>query len=161
MFYEHSTPMNTDINVSASDTTAMVEPSLESLQNRCILTKVGQQQLVFPSQWVGEILLIDRSQVLNLPFYDRSLLGIVHHNGNIVPLLSAHRLLAETVSQDARFKPLKETLTAIQLNPTASGLAGVGIVVDQVIGSLTSEQVNEQRLFQLSDIPSQLWQPRW
>ena len=153
--------MDTDVNLSVSDPTAMVDASSESLQSRYILTQVGQQQLVFPSRWVGEILLIDRSQILNLPFYDRALLGIVHHNGNIVPLLSAHSLLVETVSQNARFKAPRETLTAIQLNLTANGLAGVGIVVDQVIGSLTPEQLTEQRLFQLSDIPSQIWQPCW
>ena len=152
--------MDTDVNFSVSDTTETMD-SLPSLQSRYLLTQVGQQQLIFPSLWVSEIMLIERSQVLNLPFYDRTLLGVVHHNGNIVPLLSAHRLLVETLSQDGRLKALRETLTAIQLNPAASGLAGVGIVVDQVIGSLTRDQIGEQRLFQLSDLPGHLWQPRW
>ena len=152
--------MDTDIDFSASDITETTD-TLQSLQSRYLLTQVGQQQLVFPSRWVSEIMMIERSQVLNLPFYDQALLGVVHHNGNIVPLLSAHSLLVEALSQDIRFKALRETLTAIHLNTTATGLAGVGIVVDQVIGSLTRDQIAEKRLFQLSDIPDKLWQPRW
>lgn len=153
--------MDTDINVSVSDSTETPERSLSSLQSRYMLTQVGQQQLMFLSQWVSEIMLIDRSQILNLPFYDRALLGLVHHNGNIVPLLSARLLLLETLSQDGRSRALKETLTVLRLSPTVDGLAGVGIVVDHVVASLTPEQVAEQRLFKLSDIPSHLWQPRW
>ncbi|PSB23732.1 chemotaxis protein CheW [Stenomitos frigidus] len=153
--------MDTDIDVSVSDATETLEHSLPSLQNRYMLTQVGQQQLVFPSHWVGEILLIERSQILHLPFYDRVLLGLVHHNGSIVPLLAAHLLLLETSKQDGRLRAMKETLTVVRLSPTIDGLASVGIVVDQVVGSLTAEQIAKQRLFQLSDLPSQLWQPRW
>jgi chemotaxis signal transduction protein len=152
--------MDIDINVSVPDTTETRDHSSPSLQSRYMLTQVGPQQLVFPSHWVGEIMLIERSQILNLPFYDRALLGLVHHNGNIVPLLSAHSLLLETLGEDVRLRTLKETITVVRLSPTLDELAGIGIVVDHVIGSLTPEQIVEQRLFQLSDIPSHLWQPR-
>ncbi|MBW4471617.1 MAG: chemotaxis protein CheW [Stenomitos rutilans HA7619-LM2] len=153
--------MDTNITASTSGNTEAIEHSLQSLQERYMLTQVGQQQLVFPTRWVGEIMLVERSQILKLPFYDRSLLGLMHHGGTIVPLLDAHPLILETLGQDARSRTLKESLTVVRLRSTIDGLAGVGIVVDRVIGSVSSEQITELRLFQRSDIPNHLWQPRW
>ena len=152
--------MDTNGAVSVSGAIETTDHSL-SLQSRYMLAQVGQQQLVFPSQWISEIVLIDRSQILNLPFYDPAILGLIHHNGAIVPLLSADGLLLGTTDQAMRSRTLKETLTVVQLSPSVEGLAGVGIVVDYVVGSLTPAQIVGQRLFQLSDIPSELWQPRW
>jgi len=153
--------MDLDIKVGVSDATATIEHSLPPLQSRYMLTQVGQQQLVFPSQWVSEIMLIERSQVLNLPFYDRMLLGLVHYNGNIVPLLSAHLLLLKAADQAGQSRTLKETLTVLRLSVSVDKLAGVGIVVDHVVASLPLEQLAGQRLFKWSDIPDDLWQPRW
>ncbi|MBW4694400.1 MAG: chemotaxis protein CheW [Lyngbya sp. HA4199-MV5] len=153
--------MNTDLTVSLPDTTETNAHSLQSLQHRYMLTQVGQQQLAFPTHWVEEIMLTERSQILRLPFYDRLLLGLVHHDGSIVPLLSAHTLLLETRGQEMRSRALKDFLTVVRLRSAVDGLAGVGIVVDGVVGSITREQVAELRLFQRSDLPSQLWQPCW
>ena len=153
--------MATDTDVGVAGTTETSDRSLPSLQSRYMLTQVGQQSLAFPSHWVSEIVLIERSQILSLPFYDRALLGLIHHNGSIVPLLAAHSLLLEALGQDKRSRAMKETLTVVRLGPATDGLVGVGIVVNQVIGNLKPEQLAKHRLFQLSDIPSQLWQPRW
>ncbi len=133
----------------------------QSLQRRYILTHVGNQQLVFPAQWVIEIMLIERSQILNLPFYDSRLLGVVHHQGNIVPLIAYPLLLSKKRGQDLRFRARKESLMVIRLSPAVDKLAGVGIVVEQVVGSLTTEPSPEQPIFQLSDLPNNIWQPHW
>ncbi|XGV97974.1 MAG: hypothetical protein ACAF41_03370 [Leptolyngbya sp. BL-A-14] len=153
--------MDTAINVDLSDTAETSDYVFETSQRRYMLTQVGQQSLVFPSHWVSEIMLIERSQILNLPFYDRALLGLAHYNSNIVPLLSAQLLLTETSGHDVRSKTLKETLTTIRLSVAVDGLTGVGIVVDHVVGSFTHERVTNQRFFQRSDVPSHLWQPHW
>lgn len=138
--------------------------SLQSFQNRYILTQVGNQQIAFPSQWVAEIMLIERSQILNLPFYNRILLGLIHHQGNIVPLISSHILLSEKLGLDVRFSAMKETLAVIRLGQPTDKLAGVGVVVERVVGSFATEHSPEQhvfQLFQLSDVPSHIWQPHW
>src|SRR5689334_20224029 len=62
--------------------------SLQSFQSRYIVTQVGPQKIGFPSQWVAEIMLVERSQILKLPFYNSRLLGVVHHQGSIIPLVT-------------------------------------------------------------------------
>lgn len=133
--------------------------SLQSLQKRYILTRTGNQQLVFPTQWVAQIMPVERSQILTLPFYDRILLGLVHHQGNIVPLISSYILLSETLGQDVRFRERKNTLTVIRLAQSVDKLAGVGIVVEKIVGSFVAEPSPEQHIFQLSDLPNHIWQP--
>ncbi|SRR5579883_1054907 len=153
--------MDIDATASVLEVAVAVDSSAPLSQHRYMLTQVGNQQLVFPTNWVAEIMLIERSQILKLPFYDRLLMGLIHYNGSIVPLLSARHLLQQALSQDGHSKSLKETLSVMRLRSTVDGLAGVGIVVDQVMGSLAPAQITEQRLFQPSDIPDHLWQPRW
>lgn len=134
--------------------------SSQSLQNRYILTQVGHQKFVFLSRWVTEIILLKQSQILTLPFYDRAVLGLVHHQGTIVPLISAHILLSIKLGQDvgSTFIP-KGRLTVIRLSQSADRLAGAGIVVERVMGSLVAEEVTEGHVFQLSDVPSDILQP--
>lgn len=141
--------------------------SLQTFQNRYILTQVGHQQIGFPSRWVAEIILIERSQILNLPFYDSRLLGIVHHQGSIIPLITLH--FAYSVNQQQK---IPEMLTAIRLSQSVSELAGVGLIVDRVIGSIAHEQLlaNQEQatasshppieVFQPEKIPLSIWQPR-
>jgi chemotaxis signal transduction protein len=109
---------------------------------------------------------LERSQILDLPFYDPMLLGVTHHNGNVLPLISAHRLL-----KIPQFT-LREISTVVRLNDTADRLANVGVVVDRVNGS-SSQQELPPALFDAKDsdatvlinselLPSQLWHPqRW
>jgi chemotaxis signal transduction protein len=141
--------------------------SLKSFQGRYILTQVGHQKIGFPSQWVAEIILIERSQILNLPFYDSRLLGVVHHQGSIIPLVTFP--VGNPVSQRARNQ---EMLTAIRLSPLLNELAGVGLIVDQVIGSISQEELSAKEhkatessnpqieVFQPERISPSIWQPR-
>ncbi len=130
--------------------------SSQSFERRYILTQVGHQQIAFPSQWVTEIMLIERSQILNLPFYNSMLLGVVHHQGNIIPLVTLQ--LVSPVSQRAR---IQETLTAIRLSQSIRELSGMGLIVDRVIGSISQEQLsaNEQNPTEASNPPIELFQP--
>lgn len=148
-----------DINVNAPrDPEATLLP-LASLQSRHILTQVGQQQLAFPSHWVAEILLVERSKILSLPFYGPMLLGLIYRQGQVIPLISAHALLSEALDQDKRFRAMQETLTVIHLGQATHQLAGIGIVVEEVVSSPTAQPLSKQRVFHLSDVPSHIWQP--
>jgi chemotaxis signal transduction protein len=138
------------------------------LADRFISTQVERFTLVFPAVWVAEILRLDRSQILDLPFYDPLLLGIVNHNAQITPLIAAARLL-ETIEPFS----LKEKLMVVRLNQSAGSLANIGVVVDRSIGSYTRQELTPE-LFEPNQIdsnillmrpeliPSNLWQPqRW
>jgi chemotaxis signal transduction protein len=138
------------------------------LADRFISTQVERFTLVFPAVWVAEIVRLDRSQILDLPFYDPLLLGIVNHNAQITPLIAAARLL-ETIEPFS----LKEKLMVVRLNQSAGSLANIGVVVDRSIGSYTRQELPPE-LFEPNKIdsnillmrpeliPSNLWQPqRW
>ncbi len=149
-----------------TDRTSEVTPQT-ALADRFILTEVERLTLVFPAVWVAEILRLDRAQILDLPFYNPLLVGIVNHNGQITPLIAAARLL------DLATASLRERLLVVRLNHTAGTLANVGIIVDRAIGSSTRAQLpsnlftaapspTEMRLIDPELVPSDLWQPqRW
>jgi chemotaxis signal transduction protein len=145
-------------------------PTHNSTTARLILTRTADRTLAFPTAWVSEIFQADRNQVLPMPFYSALVLGVLHHNSQVVPLVLGDRLLGNSATT------LKETLTVIQLSRAANPLAGVGIIVEQLLGS---NQVNEMDvedptdettmsakdqtiLFKTDLIPEALWQPqRW
>jgi chemotaxis signal transduction protein len=138
------------------------------LADRFISTQVERFTLVFPAVWVAEIVRLDRSQILDLPFYDPLLLGIVNHNAQITPLIAAARLL-ETIEPFS----LKEKLLVVRLNQSAGSLANIGVVVDKLIGRYIRQELppelfesaqitSEIVLMRPELIPSNLWQPqRW
>ncbi len=136
-----------------------------SLADRFILTQVDRQTLVFPATWVAEILRIERSQILDLPFYDDLLLGVANYNGQITPLIVGARLL-----QVDHFS-LPERLVVVRLNQTADRLGNVGIIVDRAIGSSSRDQLpGELFITNNSDdmvmmrsllVPIRLWQPKY
>ncbi|MBD3886779.1 hypothetical protein IFO70_34615 [Phormidium tenue FACHB-886] len=133
-------------------------------QHRYLIAQIGQQQLAFPLQWVSELILVEQSHILSLPFYDPMLLGVLQYKGDIVPLVAAPlESRAETAAAAQRLK-MKHTLTAVRLNQTANKLAGVGVTVDRVVERFVSAPQTELpaqvRVFQLEDVPSALWQPR-
>jgi chemotaxis signal transduction protein len=111
--------------------------ALPSLQERYILTQVEDQQFAFPSLWVAEILLIERSQILTIPFYDAAILGVVHHHGRIVPLVEIRRLVKKTSGL------MRETVNVVQLSQEAEHLAGIGIVVDKVLDGRSQDQFDQ------------------
>jgi chemotaxis signal transduction protein len=148
-----------DISIDAEVSSSF----MQSFQDRYILTQVGQRQLVFPSQWVSEILLIERSHLLPLPFYGSILLGVIHHQNHIVPLISSQGLLSEKSNRPARFTDM-ERLNVICLSQATERFTGVGIVVEEVIGNCSEEQLTAQETvierFRLQDIPNDVWRPQ-
>jgi chemotaxis signal transduction protein len=134
---------------------------------RQIVTRVDQNRLVFPKEWVVEVLLIKQSQVLHLPFYDSSVLGVVHYQGGVMPLIGAQQILSVI---ERPVQTLRETLTVIRLSDTVPGLVGVGILVDQVIGQETNlgqdsspedlEKTDAWIWFDPNMITAQQWQPQ-
>ncbi len=151
-------------------------PTPTALSDRYILTQVGQCTLVFPAAWIAEIVRIERSQVLELPFYNPLLTGIVHQNGNIVPLVSAQRLLQLPPTA------LQETFMIVRLSGATGSLANgnlanVGLIIDRAIGSSTRSELPpalfespspsfpvtaKMILINLEWLTPELWQPqRW
>jgi chemotaxis signal transduction protein len=135
------------------------------LADRFISTAIDRRTLVFPAVWVAEILRIDRAQILDLPFYDPVLMGIIHHNGAIVPLVAGTRLL--NIEQFGA----RERAVVVKLNEAAGSLANIGIVVDRAIGTsnradlppdlFTATATDGMMLMMRPDlIPPGLWQPR-
>lgn len=132
---------------------------LLSLQNRYILTSFKDREIAFLSELVSEIIVIEKRQILNLPMYDRTLLGIVHHQGNIVPLI-----ISNFQYQTVESKLLKETLIAIRLGRLAKNLEGVGVIVDLILGSISKEQISQPeskiQIWQPENIEPQIWQAK-
>ncbi len=135
------------------------------LSDRFISTEIDRFTLVFPAVWVAEILRVDRSQILDLPFYDPLLMGIIHHNGSIVPLVAGTRLLK--VEQLG----VRERSIVVRLNESAGTLANIGIIVDRAIGSSDRQELPPELFTQAATttgmllmrpdlIPADLWQPR-
>jgi CheW-like domain len=153
------------------DVSTSKTPAPAALVDRYILTQISQCTLVFPAAWVAEIVRIERSQVLELPFYNPLLTGIVHRNGNIVPLVSAQRLL------QLELTALRETFLIVRLGSATGSLANLGLIVDRAIGSSTRPELPpalfesteasfpvaaEMVLINPAWLPSELWQPqRW
>lgn len=156
---------------STPDISASITPPTTTLLARYILTQVDQYTLVFPAAWVTEIVRIERSQVLELPFYAPLLLGIVHQNGVIVPLVATHRLLQREQAT------LRETFTIVRLSSTTGHFANVGLVIDRALGMSSRSELppalfesstaieaapGSMVLINLEWLPPTLWQPqRW
>lgn len=119
-----------------------------SLQDRYILTQIGDQRIAFPSVCVAEVRLIERSQILALPFYDAAILGVVHQHGRIVPLVEIQRLFKKTSGL------MRETVNVVQLSQETEYLAGIGIVVDQVLDNRSRGQLSDEAFdLAASDLP--------
>jgi chemotaxis signal transduction protein len=149
-------------------TTDLTPPSTaqtSSLTNRFILTQVEQQTLVFPATWVAEILRVDRSQILDLPFYDSLLVGVANYNGQMTPLIAAARLL-----EIEQFS-VPERVMVVRLSQAAGQLENVGIIIDRAIGSSMREQLpidlfttnrsGAMVMMQSQLVPASLWQPQY
>lgn len=140
-------------------------------QQRFILAQLENMTLVFPSTTVAEILIVERSHILALPFYNPVLLGIIHHSGQIIPLISLRQVIGFPLGLST------EVLTVIRLGDAAMELADIGLVVDKTLGMRSSEQLppelfstdipdltssSKMQLFSASILASYLWQPhRW
>ena len=132
--------------------------------NRYILTGIGgskEQVVVFPDAFVSSIIVVDRSSIMPVPFYDRAIAGLIHHQGSVIPLVILRRVLGEISAM------LSETFAVVHLSALAGGLEGVGLVVDRVLSSIpagqytpSSDHLSVEVL--MAQLPLQLWQPqRW
>ena len=118
--------------------------------NRYILAKVGDRTVTFPDLLVSEIIIIDRSAILALPFYATAIVGVIHHQAQVMPLLLLQLLLEE------RSALIKESLTVVRLSQLADSLSnqhlsGVGVIVDRVIGSLTTDEYQSSNFLTSSE----------
>jgi hypothetical protein len=139
--------------------------------DRFILTQVigtqaGIEQyftLVFPAIWVAEILRIDRYQILKLPFYNPSLIGIIDRGGQITPLIAAAHCLESQPS-------LGEKLMVVRLNKANEKLGNVGLIVDRLIGTstrqelppdlFTTDRAGEMVMMKETLVPPNIWRPQ-
>ncbi len=182
--------------ISQADTPANLPSKLTAPNNRYIVVKVGDRLVTFPDVLVSEIMIIERNTILALPFYETAIVGVIHHQANIMPLLLLRLLMGEQRAL------ITESLTVVRLSKVADDLAGnlvgnlagnlggknlsgVGLIVDRVIGSLTTDEYQDRYLLDspkkvhqtvaniqeneytpieiiLSSIPTHIWQPqRW
>jgi chemotaxis signal transduction protein len=133
-----------------------------SIRSQYLLTQVEHQKIAIASLWIEDVFILDRDQILPIPFYGTPLLGLTHHQGQVVPLLATQFLLADS-SQKAL---MRDQMRVIRLNATTGSLMGIGLVVEQILGYVSPEQLQEFRstilTLQLEAIPPQIWHPdRW
>ena len=124
-------------------------------EERYLVALVEDKKVAFSAHWVHEILVFQRAQILQLPFYDRCLLGVIHHQNQIVPLVSGRTIFLEKTQ-----KITQATFTAVRLNQLGQNLAGVGVIVDRMVENLSAKELTQEQLFELTDIPQQIWQPQ-
>ena len=137
------------------DITAQIATKNINQEERYLVALVEDKKVAFSARWVYEILVFQRSQILKLPFYDQCLLGVIHHQNQIVPLVSGRTIFLEKTQ-----KITQVTLTALRLNQLGQNLAGVSVVVDRMVGNLSAKELTHEQLFELTDIPQQIWQPQ-
>jgi chemotaxis signal transduction protein len=138
-----------------------------TVDRRFILTKVDKVTLAFPANLVTETLLVERARVLTLPFYGAAIAGCFHAGGKVVPLVSPALFLGVQTNL------MREVLTVVCLGEAAEHLAGVGILVERMIGShvgfpslqpqsTEAPMTNEIEQFDLALIGRDIFQPqRW
>lgn len=139
-----------------------------TLSDRFILAQVKATILVVPASWVDEIFQVERSQILPLPFYSSSLIGLAYQGGRVLPLVCASSLLGTASSV------LREKVMVIKLGNKAGALAQVGLVVEHILGSQTRAAL-PQSVFSTStqstsdikmvllrpeEVKQDLWQPQ-
>jgi chemotaxis signal transduction protein len=140
---------------------------------RYILASLGDRVLVFADIFVSEIMLVERAFILPLPFFMPALIGLAQYQGRLTPLLSLTRLLNDAnalIPEVVSVVCLKEDLS----NPATEDVAGAGLIVDRVVGTVSPEQyadlmradLHGKRYLTLEQllpqIPSDAWQPnRW
>jgi chemotaxis signal transduction protein len=147
------------MSISEMSQANVAETSLDQLvapSNRYIVAKVGDRSVTFPDILVSEIIIIDRNAIVALPFYETAIIGVTHHQATVMPLLLLRLLMGEQRTL------ITESLTVVRLSKIANNfgtknLAGVGVIVDRVIGSLTIDE--HQDLYQDSSDVDQLTFP--
>lgn len=131
------------------------------LYDRYVLAELGNSSVVSPDIFVAEVLILERSAILAIPFYSGAVLGVTHHQGQILPLVSLRRALTDSKML------LPEKINVVRLSPEAGDLGGMGLVVDRVVSSITAEQYAKGKDYirleeLLPRLGTKIWEPvRW
>ena len=150
---------------------AVVERTSSTLEQRLVLAQVGDSTLAISALWVSEITRLESTHILELPFYQAPFMGVMHHGGLVIPLVSAAQVLQQ-VQPNHRVKT-----TVIRLGEAAGTFNQVGIVVDHILGSVTRADVpaatfqlvetldpspDEMMLLTQVSLSPEVWKPqRW
>lgn len=133
----------------------------EPQKQRFILVKVADLTLVFPIEIISEIGIIESEQIINLPFYDRSVMGCIYYGGKMVTVLS----MLEILGQDSYFN--RDKIILVCLNENAQDFQGIGLAADKVLGTATAQDlppelftgnVKNMKLFKLELLNQQMWE---
>jgi chemotaxis signal transduction protein len=129
-----------------------------ALVDRYLLTEVGKYTLVFPANWVSEVLQVEQSKVLQMPHYSSAILGVANHQNNFLTLVAGWQFLPET--QLSRI----DHFTVVRLGATMRNWQNIGVVIDRVLGSMVKKDFPaiQQDVFVLANsqlLPNYLWQP--
>jgi chemotaxis signal transduction protein len=129
-----------------------------ALADRYLLTEVGKYTLIFPANWVSEVLQVEQSKVLQIPHYSPAILGIANHRNNFLTLISGWQFLPET--QSSRI----DRFTVVRLGATMRNWQNIGVVIDRVLGSMAKKDFpaipkNLSVLANSQLLPNHLWQP--
>lgn len=129
-----------------------------ALVDRYLLTEVGKYTLVFQANWVSEVLQVEQSKVLKIPYYSPAILGIAKYQDNFLTLVAGWQFLPET--QPSRI----DRFTVVRLGGNMKNWQNTGVVIDRVLGYVVKEDlpVIQQNLFVLANsqsLPNYLWQP--
>lgn len=137
------------------------ETTSASIRTQVIIAEYQGTQLAFPSAWVDEVMLFPRQQLYHLPFYPQPLLGLIPHHGQLVPLVE----YGEATTQRSNRVNAQENIRAMRLSPKVGDLKGVAIIVDKIIGTMGTEEFDEQttvQLFSPEDLSLDTFEPtRW
>jgi chemotaxis signal transduction protein len=129
-----------------------------ALVDRYLLTEVGKYTLIFPANWVSEVLQIDQNKVLQLPHYSSAILGIANHQNNFLTLVAGWQFLPE--NQPSRV----DRFTVVRIGANMSNWQNIGVVIDRVLGSMEKKDFPaiQKNLLVLANsqlLPNHLWQP--
>jgi chemotaxis signal transduction protein len=158
------------MNVAESSELSLASSSGSA--QRFLLVRLEAETLVLPSDTVSEILPIERSRILQLPFYPPAVIGCVHQAGKLVLVVSLRQMLYQ------RPEPNREILTVIRFSELAGNLAGVGLAIDRVLSAQDRSELpadlfdagdrslpavpgdSPLRLFRSEMLTPNLWQPQ-
>jgi chemotaxis signal transduction protein len=138
-----------------------MNPIKNEKQRRFILVKVGEITVVFPSEIVAEIGIIDRNKIMTLPFYSDRLKGCVYYNGKIISLVDIKTILGVESSIN------KDKIIVICLSEKATQFSNVGLIADQVLGSknkgelfpdFSNKEEEKLKLFTLEMLDQNIWE---
>jgi chemotaxis signal transduction protein len=129
-----------------------------ALIDRYLLTEVGEYTLVFPANWISEVLQIEQNKVLQIPYYSPAILGVANYHNDFLTLIAGWQFLPET-------QPIRrDRFTVVRLGATMRNWQNIGVVIDRVLGSMVRKDFpsKPKDLFVLANsqsLPNHLWQP--